>query len=107
MMLPQNAVAQGFVASLAQPGGNITGVSGLGVELSGKRLELFKEAVPEVSRIAVLWNPAHPATAPYVHATQAAAQALGVELHVLEVRTPDELAGAFAAATGGGAGASL
>ena len=107
MALATNAVAQGFVASLAQPGGNITGVSGLGVELSGKRLELLKEAVPEVSRIAVLWNPANPSTAPFVHATQAAAQALGVELHVLEVRTPDEFAGAFAAATSGRAGALL
>jgi len=107
MTIPGNAVAQGFVASLAQPGGNITGLSGFGVELSGKRLELLKEAVPEVSRIAVLWNPANPASAPFLRETQAAAQALGVELQVLEVRTPDEFAGAFAAATSGRAGALL
>ena len=102
-----NAVAQGFVASLAQPGGNITGLSGFGVELSGKRLELLTEAVPEVSRIAVLWNPANPASAPFLRETQAAAQALGVELHVLEVRTPNEFEGAFAAATSGRAEALL
>jgi ABC-type uncharacterized transport system substrate-binding protein len=107
MTLAGNAVAQGFVGSLAQPGGNITGLSGFAVELRGKRLELLKEAVPEVSRIAVLWNAANPTTVPSLHATQAAAQALGVELHVLEVRTPDEFAGAFAAATSGRAGALL
>src|SRR5262245_12682460 len=107
MALAGSALAQGFVASLAQPGGNITGLSGLGIELNGKRLELLKEAMPEVSRIAVLWNAANPALAPSLRETQAAAQALGVELHVLEVRTPDEFAGAFAAATSGRAGALL
>jgi putative ABC transport system substrate-binding protein len=102
-----DAVAQGFVGSLARPGGNITGVAGLGVELSGKRLEILKEAVPEVARIAVLWNPANTTTAPNLRATQAAAQALGVELHVLEVRTPNDFEGAFAAVTRGRAGAVL
>jgi len=102
-----DAVAQGFVGSLAQPGGNITGVAGLGVELSGKRLELLKETVPGVSRIAALWNPANPTTAPFLHATQAAAQSLGVELHVLEVRTPHDFEGAFAAVTSGRAGALI
>jgi putative ABC transport system substrate-binding protein len=107
MTTSTNAVAQGFVGSLAQPGGNITGLSGLGVELSGKRLEILKEAVPEVSRIAVLWNPANLAIASFLRETQAAAQALGVELHILEVRTPDEFEGAFAAAISGRAGALL
>jgi putative ABC transport system substrate-binding protein len=107
MTLTANAVAQGFVGSLAQPGCNITGLSGLGLELSGKRLELLKEAVPEVSRIAVLWNPANLAVAPFLRETQATAQALGVELHVLEVRTPNEFEGAFAAATSGRAEALL
>ena len=102
-----DAVAQRFVGSLAQPGGNITGVAGLGVEVSGKRLELLKETVPGVSRIAALWNPANPTTAPFLHATQTAAQALGVELHVLEVRTLHDFEGAFAAVTRGRAGALL
>ena len=77
------------------------------MELSGKRLEILKEAVPEVARIAVLWNPANTSTAPNLRATQAAAQALGVELHVLEVRTPNDFEGAFATATRGRAGAVL
>ncbi len=100
-------VASGFIASLAHPGGNITGVSALGVDLSGKRLEILKEAVPAVSRIAAFWNPANPITAPYLHATKAAAQALGVELHVLEVRTLNDFEGAFAAATSGHAEALI
>jgi putative ABC transport system substrate-binding protein len=58
MVTGTDAVAQGFVGSLARPGGNITGIAGLGVELSGKRLELLKEVVPTSSRIAVLWNAA-------------------------------------------------
>ena len=107
MTIAQDAVTQGFVGSLAQPGGNITGLSGFAMELSGKRLEILKEAMPEVARIAVLWNAANPATASSLRETQAAAQALGVELHVLEVRTPDEFEGAFAAATSGRAGAFL
>ena len=72
-----DAVAQGFVGSLARPGGNITGLAGPGVALSGKRLEILKEAVPEVARIAVLWNPANLTTAPFLRETQAAAQAWG------------------------------
>jgi putative ABC transport system substrate-binding protein len=107
MTTSTDAVAQGFVGSLARPGGNITGLAGPGVELSGKRLEILKEAVPEVSRIAVLWNPANPTTAPFLPETQAAAQALGVELHVLEVRSPHDFEGAFEAATSGRAGALL
>jgi len=107
MMIGGDPVALGFVASLARPGGNITGVAGLGVELSGKRLELLKETVPGVSRIAALWNPANPITAPFLHETQAAAQSLGVELHVLEVRTPNDFEGAFAAVTSGHAEALI
>jgi putative ABC transport system substrate-binding protein len=107
MVTGTNAVAQGFVGSLARPGGNITGIAGLGVEVSGKRLELLKEVVPTLSRIAALYNAANTAGAPFLQATQAAAQALGVELHVLEVRTSDEFEGAFAAATRGRAEALI
>jgi putative ABC transport system substrate-binding protein len=92
-----DAVAQGFVASLARPGGNITGVSGLGLDLHGKRLELLKETVPQSARIAVLTNPASPYHASRMHDLTAAAQTLGVHLHVVELRREDELDSAFAA----------
>src|SRR5215510_2484955 len=71
-------VRQGFVASLAHPGGNITGVSFLGEELPGKRLELLKETVPQSTRIAVLANRAYPAYATTMHNLTEAARALGL-----------------------------
>jgi putative ABC transport system substrate-binding protein len=92
-----DAVAQGFIASLARPGGNITGVSGLGLELHGKRLELLKETVPQSVRIAVLANPASPYHASRMHDLTAAAQTLGVHLHIVELRRAEELDSAFAA----------
>ena len=92
-------VRQGFVASLAHPGGNITGLSFLGEELPGKRLELLKETVPQSTRIAVLVNPAYPAYATTMRNLAGAAQALGLHLHVVEVHRVDELAPAFAALT--------
>jgi len=107
MMTTTNAVEQGFVASLARPGGNITGLAGPGIELSGKRLEMLKEAMPAVSRIAVLWNPHNPTTTPFLQETQAAAPALRVELQVLEVRTLNDFEDAFAAALKGRAEALL
>jgi putative ABC transport system substrate-binding protein len=90
-------VAQGFIASLARPGGNITGLSNLGVELHGKRLELLKEAVPQSARIAVLTNPASPYHASRLHTLTVAAQTLGVHLHIVELRHEDEVDSAFAA----------
>jgi putative ABC transport system substrate-binding protein len=99
-------VREGLVASLARPGGNITGVSGAPREMAGKRLELLKEAVPAVTRVALPTNPAnHPASAPQLQATQVAAQALGVQLQVIEIRSPDEFENAFAAMTKAGADA--
>jgi putative ABC transport system substrate-binding protein len=98
-------VATGFVASLARPGGNITGLSQMSPELSAKRLALVKEVIPGVSRIAVLSNPANPSNAPQIRDTQAAARALAVELQWLEVRGPPDLERAFDAATRGHAGA--
>jgi len=90
-------VLAGLVASLAQPGGNITGLSIRDVEGGGKRLELLKEAIPHASRIAVLWNTDHPAKALEWHQTQEAARALGVTLQSVEVRRPHDFAQAFAA----------
>jgi len=90
--------ADGLVASLARPGGNVTGLSNNAPELSGKRLELLKAVVPGLSRVAVLWNAANPTTAVDWSETQAAAQVLGVKLLALAVRGPDDFAGAFEAA---------
>jgi ABC-type uncharacterized transport system substrate-binding protein len=89
-------VGAGLVASLARPGGNLTGLSVLSPELSEKRLELLKEVVPGLTRVAVLWNAANPANASVWHETQAAARALGLLLHAQEVRGPQDLEGAFA-----------
>src|SRR2546426_3092891 len=88
-------VGAGLVASLARPGGNLTGLSSLGPELSGKRLELLQEVVPGLTRVAVLWNAANPANAAAWQETQAAARALGLQLHAQEVRDAQDFEGAF------------
>jgi putative ABC transport system substrate-binding protein len=100
-------VATGFVASLARPGGNITGLSQLSPEPSGKRLDLLKEVVPGVSRVAILWNPTNPSNAPQLGETKVAAQALGVQLQLLKVRGPQDFESAIQAATRGRAGALI
>jgi putative ABC transport system substrate-binding protein len=100
-------VGEGFVASLAQPGGNITGVSLLMMELPGKRLELLKEIVPQSTRVAVLANPAFAVNTLYLRNLTVAAQALGLHLHVVAVRRADELDAAFAAITRAGADALM
>ena len=92
-------VAAGLVSSLAQPGGNVTGLSALASELEGKRLELFKQAVPQLSRVVALRNPANPFTTIAWQAVQPAAEALGVQLQPIEVRGPHDLDGAFATIT--------
>jgi putative ABC transport system substrate-binding protein len=94
-------VRGGLVANLAHPGGNVTGVTFLSPALAGKRLELLKNTLPRISRVAILWNPEH-ADADFQE-TQAAAAALGVELHSREVRGPSDLDGAYEALVGGGA----
>jgi putative ABC transport system substrate-binding protein len=91
-----DAVATGLVASLARPGGNVTGLSTLAPELDGKRLELLKEAVPKLSRVAVLRNPANPFTTIAWKAMQPAAEALGVKLQPVEASGPNELDRALA-----------
>jgi putative tryptophan/tyrosine transport system substrate-binding protein len=88
-------VEAGFVTSLAHPGGNLTGLSLMSPELSGKRLELLKETLPALSHVAVLANPANPITAAQLRETLRAAQALQVQLYVVEVRGPHELDTAF------------
>jgi putative ABC transport system substrate-binding protein len=92
-------VGQGVVASLAQPGRNITGLSLMLPEVSGKRLEILREAVPTLSHVAVLWNPDGSGSTLVFKETQTAAHASGLQLQSLEVRRPDEFAQAFAAMT--------
>ena len=100
-------VGSGLVASLARPGGNVTGLASLSSDLVGKQLEFLKDVLPTVSRVAVLWNPANPVAALLVREADVAAQALGVQLHLVEARGPDAFDSAFAAMTSAHAGALL
>jgi ABC-type uncharacterized transport system substrate-binding protein len=94
-------IADGFVASLARPGGNITGLSALGPELSGKRLELLKETVPKLSRVAVLGTSTTPGNAQQLREVELAAEALKVKLQFLDVLDPKDIETAFRAASKG------
>ncbi len=100
-------VETGLVASLARPGGNITGLTLMASELSGKRLELLKTVVPRVSRIAVLLNPAAAVVPALMKETEVGARVLGIQLLPLEVRGPDDLESVFQAAIKGRAGALI
>jgi putative ABC transport system substrate-binding protein len=91
-------VAQGFVASLARPGGNVTGMSNFSAELTGKRLELLREAFPNSPRVAVIWNPDAPGPVLSFQELEIAAKALKVPLQSLQVRGPEDFARAFQAA---------
>jgi putative tryptophan/tyrosine transport system substrate-binding protein len=98
-------VGSGLVPSLARPGGNVTGLSLMTSDLVGKQFEVLKEVVPEVSRVALLWNPANPGSAPQLREAEVAARALGIRLQTLEAREPQEIDRAFAAMTREQAGA--
>jgi putative ABC transport system substrate-binding protein len=87
-------VASGLVGSLARPGGNITGLTNISAVLAGKRLELLKETVPKLSRVAVLWNPQAPG-APQWKESQLPARELGLQLYSMEVSSADKYEGAF------------
>jgi putative ABC transport system substrate-binding protein len=100
-------VGNGFVASLARPGGNITGLSSLAPEISGKRLELLKEIGPKFSRVAVFGNSASPGTAQSLKESELAAGAFGVQLQYLDVRNHKEIENAFRDASKGRADAVL
>jgi len=89
----------GLVASLTRPGGNVTGLSLLAPELSGKRLQLLKEVSPKATRVAAIWNTANPAAAGYLAETRAAAGSLGLQLQSVEVRSPADLDSAFEVVT--------
>lgn len=94
-------VRQGLVASLARPGGNITGYIDASEELGGKRLQLLKETVPEMSRAAILWQRDSPAGIAHFNKAEVAARMLGLELQSLGIRRPDDLEKAFRTAITG------
>jgi len=85
----------GLIASLARPGENITGLTTLAAELSGKRLELIKETLPGISRVAYLWNSANPTATRVFRETERAGPPLGIQLHAVEVRDPGGFQAAF------------
>ena len=90
-------VGAGLVASLARPGGNLTGVSNVAADLVGKHLELLRDVDPELTRIAILWNPKNPSFQTLLRRAEEAAQASGVQSQVVEASAPNELDDAFAA----------
>ena len=97
----------GLVASLAHPGGNVTGLYSIAEELIGKRLELVTEMMPGISRIAILWDPGSPGSRRRLSEAVVAARSLGVQLQVFTVRRPDDFDAALEAATGASASALL
>ena len=99
VMVVNDPVAAGFVASVTRPGGNITGLSMMMPEVVGKQLELLREVVPKISRVAVLGNPANAGSAPQLRQAEVAARTSGVRLQPLEARGPSEIDRAFAAMT--------
>ena len=107
MGFDNDPVGNGFVASLAGPGGNITGLSTLAPEISGKQLELLMEIVPRLSRVAALGNSNEPGNAQALREVEVAAGAFGVQLQHLDVRDPKDIETAFRAASKGRADAVL
>ena len=98
-------VRAGFVTSLARPGGNITGLANLTPELAGKRLELLKEVFPQISRVAILWNPDNTIAGLRMRETETAAKLLDIELQPVAVRGPNDFEPAFSAMIRGHSGA--
>ena len=107
MAVVGDPVGAGLVASLARPGGNITGLSTLSPELSGKRLELLKEVAPQAKRVAVIWNDSNPAAAGNLAATRTAARSMGIDIQSVEVRKASDLDLALEAVAAARTGALL
>ena len=97
MAIVADPVGDGLVANLSQPGGNVTGLSIMLAELSAKRLQLLKDAMPSLTRIVVLWNPPTPYHARAVENLKAVAPSLAIELSLVSARTPEEIGAAFEA----------
>lgn len=106
-VLPGDPVGSGLVGSLARPEGNLTGLSSLHPELGGKQIGFLKEVAPQLSRVAVLYNPVNPIAELFLSGVRAAARDLELELLPLQVRRPGGLPGVFSAVTAGRAGALL
>ncbi len=102
-----DAVSSGFVASLARPGGNITGLTGFGGEMNGKRLELLKEIIPKLSRVGFLWSPTSPTAADNLKETETAARFLRLGIESFEVKAAGDFERVFQAAVGKRVGALL
>ena len=107
VMVVNDPVAIGFVATLARPGGSITGLSMMSPEVVGKQIEALKEVVPGTSRLAVLWNPTNPGHPYQVQQAEAVARTLGMRLQPLKAAAPEEVDNAFEAMTTEGAEAVL
>ena len=107
MAVATDPVGAGFVASLAHPGGNVSGLSSMAPELVGKQLELLKEVVPKLSLVALLGNPAYLGYAPQVRQAQDTARRLGIRLQAFEARSPDEIETALATTAAARAGAVI
>ncbi|HKB23524.1 MAG TPA: ABC transporter substrate-binding protein [Methylomirabilota bacterium] len=97
MVAVADPVGDGIVASLARPGGNITGVSSIALDLDGKRLELLRELLPNAVAIGVVWNPANASHPAVLDRVRVAAEALRLKIHLVPARTSEELADAFGA----------
>jgi putative ABC transport system substrate-binding protein len=102
-----DAVRSGLVASLAKPGGNVTGLTSVGAEIKGKQLELLKEVLPKLSRVGFLWSSSSPNATDNLKATEAAAQSLRVGIESLEAKEPGDIDRAFQTASQKRAGAIL
>ena len=107
MTFDDDPVGSGFVASLARPGGNITGLSTLSPEISGKQLELLKEIVPKLGRVAVIGTSTREGTAQSLKELEPAAGAFGVKLQYLDIQNPTDIESVFRAASKGRADAVL
>lgn len=107
MVISNDPVGLGHIASLARPGGNVTGLTTVSGELASKRLELLKEVIPKASRVTILGDPANPGTAVHFKEAETAARLLKVQLQPLEVRTPQDLKTAFRTAVKGRADALI
>ena len=105
MLLAADPVASGLIDSLARPGGNITGLTNVAAELGGKRLELLKESVPKLTRVALLWDPQNSGSAQAWKESQSPARKLGLQLHSMEVSSADQFESAFKGATEAGSSA--
>lgn len=93
--IDSDPVQEGIVASLAKPGGNVTGLTGIAWELAGKRLELLREVVPGASRVAILFDPRSRSGYAHFEGTEAAARKLGIEIHVIETASAEAIDQAF------------